>query len=331
MDPETLMALMSLFSTLQTNRTNRALASEQMQWSESMQDKQNAYNTPGAQVQRLREAGISPSSLSMGNGMQVSGNTSAPVTAYERANVLDPMQIASNSFLSLMQGLKSNAERKTEDTLRDVREEEIRNSAEKYKAEIALLGLDARGQEIANEYAGLMNEVAVMKSLSEIGVNEEQAKNLASLTENNVYTLKNVLPQELQLMVDKHELNVLDQQETIAAIQSIYQNIEESEAREDLYREQSYSEIEKQELMKTEESLNQVQEGLVGSQKKDLDYHIKMYLDTWDSTASKIASEAKLSNRQVKAFWINTVLHGTANLGTAAGGAGIAIKAAAAL
>lgn len=324
MEPELLVALLSLFSTLSTNQSNRQLSAEQRDWSESMQDKQNAYNTPSAQVQRLREAGFSPNSASMGNGLAVSGNTSASPLPYQVPQMLDPMSLMSNSVLQMMSGRKAEAERKTEDSARDARINEIKKRADQYEAQTALLGLDAVSQQIANEYAAQMYEMSLAKGLSEIGVNEEQAKNLSSLTDKNLAYLSQVLPKELQLMADKHQLNVLDQEETVAQIQKLY-------AETELTTEQQTTELGKQQLLDAQTVETQKRGELEGAQASDVKAHVQMYLDKYDEIAEQISAESKLSKRQVKGFWINTILHGV-TAGAAVGGATAAVvKAAAAL
>lgn len=50
------------------NRTNIMLQREAQAWNESMWQKQNEYNTPAAQIQRMREAGLNPALMySQGN------------------------------------------------------------------------------------------------------------------------------------------------------------------------------------------------------------------------------------------------------------------------
>lgn len=50
------------------NATNIQLARENREWQESMWQKQNEYNTPAAQIQRMREAGLNPALMySQGN------------------------------------------------------------------------------------------------------------------------------------------------------------------------------------------------------------------------------------------------------------------------
>lgn len=307
------MMLLSLISTIHTNQSNRQLAEEQRNWSEQMQDKENEYNLPENQMNRLREAGISPMALQMGKGFDVSGNTSASVNPYQVPQMLDPMSIASNSLLSMMSADKARAEAKTEDDAREVRIANIREQTNKYKEEVVMLGLDAVSQQIANDYAGILNEVAVAKNLSDIGLNEANISYLDSLTDTNLYKLKEVLPQELQLLVDKHELNILDQQEVVARIQNI-------NADTTLKKEETLTEIEKQHNLKTESDL-------LASEDEDVRNRIKLFLETYDDVSAQIANESKLSKRQVQGFWVNTILHGAMSTGAAAGGAGTLIKA----
>lgn len=97
MDPGTALlisggvsALSSLFGGLtqskaqrSANETNIQLAREQMEWNEQMWNKQNEYNTPLAQMQRLKAAGLNPALMySQGNV----GNAS-DVKSYNRASV----------------------------------------------------------------------------------------------------------------------------------------------------------------------------------------------------------------------------------------------------
>ena len=65
--------VLGLNAQQKANEANIALAREQMQWQEKMWNKQNEYNTPSAQMERFRAAGINPY-MAMTN-MQ-SGNSS---------------------------------------------------------------------------------------------------------------------------------------------------------------------------------------------------------------------------------------------------------------
>lgn len=59
----------------EANETNIMLAREQRDWEENMWNKSNEYNSPKAQIERMREAGLNPALMySQGNV----GNTSTP-------------------------------------------------------------------------------------------------------------------------------------------------------------------------------------------------------------------------------------------------------------
>ena len=53
-------AALSFGSSLLEHKWNQQAAADERAWQEKMIDKQNAYNDPSAQLQRLRDAGINP-------------------------------------------------------------------------------------------------------------------------------------------------------------------------------------------------------------------------------------------------------------------------------
>lgn len=71
-----------------TNSSNLKIAREQMQWNEDMWNKQNAYNTPEAQIQRMRAAGLNPALMytqgNVGNAGEVRG--------YSTPSMQNPLQ-----------------------------------------------------------------------------------------------------------------------------------------------------------------------------------------------------------------------------------------------
>ena len=103
MDPITVSALVAGGTSLiggllghkgqsDANKANLQIAREQMQWNEDMWNKQNEYNTPAAQIQRMRQAGLNPALMytqgNVGNAGEVRGystpsmqNTLAPIGA----------------------------------------------------------------------------------------------------------------------------------------------------------------------------------------------------------------------------------------------------------
>ena len=86
-----------LISYASSERTNQESLSRQLQnqdWQEQMMDKQNEYNSPSAQMQRLSEAGINPS-VSFMQGANVA-NTSAGVNSSPLAPIVDPATLLGN-------------------------------------------------------------------------------------------------------------------------------------------------------------------------------------------------------------------------------------------
>lgn len=74
----------NLGATAMQNTANRKLAKQQRKWNEWMWDKQNAYNLPSAQMQRLKDAGLNPR-LIYGSGSSNTGVSSSPAKPYQRA------------------------------------------------------------------------------------------------------------------------------------------------------------------------------------------------------------------------------------------------------
>lgn len=65
----------------EANKTNIELAQQGRQHDIDMWERQNAYNTPEMQMQRLREAGLNPN-LMYGSGQASTGNADAPKPAH---------------------------------------------------------------------------------------------------------------------------------------------------------------------------------------------------------------------------------------------------------
>lgn len=130
-----IQALIPLISAALTGITNVALSERQRSYDEQMMDKQNEYNLPENQIQRLKDAGINPTTLGMGQGVTVQGNTSASNNGYQLPNVIDPMSLASNSLLSLMQAKESEEKSITEKDSREVRIEQIKAETDKYRVD----------------------------------------------------------------------------------------------------------------------------------------------------------------------------------------------------
>lgn len=76
---------MNMLSTALTNKSQKELARYQFDLNKEMWNLQNEYNKPVNQVQRLKEAGLSPQ-LQYGNG-SLTGNTTGNMPQYDAPNL----------------------------------------------------------------------------------------------------------------------------------------------------------------------------------------------------------------------------------------------------
>ena len=81
-----------------TNKSNQQMMKDQMAWQEEMWNKNNEYNTPEQQVERMKSAGLNPVSTQMANGTSIdgAGSSGAPPGVYQMIPNQDPMQAAGN-------------------------------------------------------------------------------------------------------------------------------------------------------------------------------------------------------------------------------------------
>lgn len=68
----------NLISTNMTNRANERMQQEQNKWNLEQWERNNAYNSPAAQMQRLKAAGINPDLMYGQNAGGATGNSAAP-------------------------------------------------------------------------------------------------------------------------------------------------------------------------------------------------------------------------------------------------------------
>lgn len=317
-------AIGTLFSILSTNRANKNVMHEQQNWQESMVDKQNEYNTPANQVDRLNSAGINPIAGTMSNGMSVSGNTSASPNSVNSPNMLDPMSAIMSSILNLGTAFNQGAQGKTANSLRELQRQQIQAETAQYMANVQKLGVDTKGQIIANEYADALNQLAVDNALATKEMTYQQIAESKSLIKKMTYELENVLPQQVKESVSRTSLNVWDQKKVIAEIERIDFEKENIQADTSLKDAQATTEGLKQSniAVDTEQKMTQTE---------SVEQQIQMYLDCWDDLVSQIASEAKISKKQARWFVVNQVMtlgKGSANASTAVA-TGALIKGAA--
>ena len=68
----------NIISTAMTNRANERMQQRQNAWNLEQWERNNAYNSPAAQMQRLKAAGINPDLMYGQNAGGASGNSAAP-------------------------------------------------------------------------------------------------------------------------------------------------------------------------------------------------------------------------------------------------------------
>lgn len=338
-----LLAAGSLYSAYKTNKTNKEIYENQNAFNEQMQDKQNEYNLPSNQVDRLKDAGINPVAGLMSNGLSVSGNTSAPINQSTAFPFVDPMTQLSNNALSLMNSYKMNAEGKTANSLRQYEIDRIKAQTSDYLANVAKLGVDTKGQMIANDYAVALNELALSKGKSEISYTYQQIATLRAQEDKLKYEITSVLPQQVQESISRTGLNVLEQDKVVAEIERIFYEEENLSSQTAL----NQSEIEKNAasvgLMEAQTATEtarreniEVSTDVAKSEKTSLDQQIQLFLDTYDSQIQFAASRAKLTKKEANTFYLRNLISGgkaassgaAATIGAVAGAAKYAPAAA---
>lgn len=183
---------------------NKALAEQAYERNVKMWHMQNAYNTPSAQMARMRAAGLNPSAV-FGEGVTASsGNTSgdAPQLNYGSYNpavpqfdLSSPIQNAFSAYM--LQAKRDNIEAdtalKTGQTRKVIREtNNLELEAEKMKAQIEGLGLDNEAKAIANTFIEREKEAKISNLESGTHLNNEQARQVGYITDK-------ILPKEVAL------------------------------------------------------------------------------------------------------------------------------------
>lgn len=138
--PALLNGASTLLGTIAGYKANKKLAEQQQEWNEKMMDKQNEwslnmwnmtneYNTPSAQVQRMRDAGLNPLYYGL-DGSSANGLESAQALGYQRAEAPN----FGNVGAAALQGAS------------------IAKDIELKNAQIDKLGADAESTKLDNEF-----------------------------------------------------------------------------------------------------------------------------------------------------------------------------------
>lgn len=144
---------------------------KQREWNEYMQDKQNAwnldmwnktneYNSPAAQVQRMRDAGLNPLYYGL-DGSSANGLESAQALGYERASAKgmeNPISAGMDATLKSAQIAQVQAAtNKLKSETRSI-DAKLPYEVDTLKAQIRKSGLDSDAQQIINNYLDRQQE-----------------------------------------------------------------------------------------------------------------------------------------------------------------------------
>lgn len=285
---------------LYNNSENKNENAINRNWQESMMDKQNEYNTPANQMQRLQEAGINPATIGMASGTVQGGNLSAGVGSSPTLPVSNLGSI-SGSLSQIMNAFKSGAEGNDIKSTREARINQILQHNAEMKANAELIGAKKSEQDIINNYADARELYAREGQKADIEVTYQQAAMFKQNARKFQYEVEHILPEELKLKVQQGKLNVLDMDKVVAEIADL-------KASAHLKSEQSKTEGTKQEL-------NMAQTGLVEDQQiqtqeqtklteEEIAYYADLqekYLEYYQSMIDKNSADTGLTKEET--YW----------------------------
>lgn len=220
-------AVISLIGTIASIASSNAMAKRQNKYNEEMIDKQNAYNSPSSQMERLREAGLNPY-LAMQQGGVTAGSqdnpqekVAEPGLAGLKLDQLIPL-LSLYSQLQLNQAnigrLNADAELKTAQALTETTKQEY-NRAQSRKA-------DTWVNDLAPE---LVKQVQAATQLTAEKVKWMPVKELMDIQWKYAdISVKNATVERFSKL---NGLTEAQTQETLQKVQNLQQEIAESKAR----------------------------------------------------------------------------------------------------
>lgn len=259
----------NLLSTAMTNRANERMQQQQNAWNLEMWNRNNEYNSPAAQMQRLQAAGLNPDLMYGQNAGDSSGNSSSPAQGTnpipKQPFHLDPLMLSQMRLLNA-QAYKTDKEGNIAD-IKAQNDEEF-----SYKQNLLDLGLSAEqinylsalydktykeidqiDQNIANMkqqwsilHEQINTQVAQTNLLIQQGKKEEAAcwlylaqKEGQELDNDQQRIINQYLPKKLQSEIDLNYANV----------KNALASAEESKARANLENEEAKTEGKKREFI----------------------------------------------------------------------------------
>lgn len=292
-------AVANLISGNQANKTNLKIARDtnnaQMELAKYQADQNlnlwnlnNEYNSPSAQMERYKEAGLNPN-LIYGNGSSSAGNSSSPAEGYnpptlQRYNVnnqyvANSAQMLANGLLSVAQIQKTKAETsqiyqqisnlQSDKEYRDLQiiYQGYANSKSQVEAQNWLDLLNARKASLLGSAHNAESSALTNDVLRPMLVQQKQAEvdNLLMQNENLRYRLEKLNPAELQRLeaqiadlIADAQLKRLNQGLVTANIGYVTQNTEYAKENTHLSRERAKESFLNQEGKYLQNQINQI-------------------------------------------------------------------------
>lgn len=332
-------------SQQQTNKSNQQMMREQMAWEEAMWNKNNEYNTPEQQVERMKSAGLNPVSTQMANGTSIdgAGNSSSPPSNYQLIPNQDPMQSAGNFARSFADASSLMQDAILKRDTRKAKVAEAERSVELLEKSIEGMDLDNRTKDIALSFAAAEREAALDESRSRSNLNKRNAALAGKEYEKVSYELYNVLPQTVKESISRTAANESQAKLNAGNFKLVTQEFEnlileakEIEARtktetakQDFLASQSDETQVRKELEKSQIYETEVNTEVAKTNWRQLEKEYQFYVDTYENRVTQFSNETKISNRDVKSYWVRVALNG-ADTGAKGAAAGALIKKAAA-
>lgn len=171
------------------------MAEQQNAWNLEQWNRANEYNTAGAQVERLKEAGLNPLYYGI-DGVAAQPMTAAAPLGYDRAraqSIENPLMAGVDSAVKVAQisNIQADTAKKTQETQTEVakREKILADIAETQQninnllAQEGLTKEEKKKLEIANAWADRLNAAVVAESESRTELNKTNKKRIDELLE----------------------------------------------------------------------------------------------------------------------------------------------------
>lgn len=152
------------YSANMANKWNRREAEKNRKWQEDMWNKQNEYNLPVNQLQRIKAAGLNPNLVLGQNGMSTQG-------ASFGGNVGNP-QMTSPQYGDMLKGIGSAVELYQQYRMNEANIKAIENKAYADYQQGNLFKSQAYGQDWLNEFND--STVEVQKKIQEMSLTKDQ-------------------------------------------------------------------------------------------------------------------------------------------------------------